>query len=221
MDGPGAKVVPLRWEDRALDRSLADARNRSSERARRLVASVRHLAGNGSSSFTVADVATDAGISLRSFYRHFSGRDDLLLALFEEEALTAVELLASVLSDVTEPIERVRACVEALCDLVVTGEGYAALLVREHLRLADERPEEMRAALTPLLDLFYDELSAAAAVGDLRPVDQFDAATVLAIVLTHVQTALLLAPDEPVATRRIWRFCQAALAPIDDDNADR
>ena len=207
--GPGG--AQLGWEDRALERSLADRRDRSSERARRLVASARHLAGNGSSSFTVADVAADVGISLRSFYRHFAGRDDLLLALFEEEARHHVELLGELVGDGGEPIDRVRGCVEALCDLVVTGEGYAALLVREHLRLGDERSDEIRAALAPLLDLFQDELEAAAVAGDLRAVDRFDAATVLTLVLTHVQTALLLAPGEPAPTQRIWRFCQGAL----------
>ena len=221
MTGTGAGGAQLGWEDRALERSLASARDRSSERARRLVASARHLAATGSSSFTVADVATDAGISLRSFYRHFAGRDDLLLALFEEEARTAVVLLGELIAPEDEPIDRVRRCVEALCDFVVTGETYAALLVREHLRLSDERPDEMRAALTPLLDLFHDELAAAAAAGDLRAIDRFDAATVLALVLTHVQTAMLLAPDEPAPTQRIWQFCHTALAPVDDDVAER
>ena len=165
----------------------------------------------------MADVAADAGISLRSFYRHFAGRDDLLLALFEEEARTAVELLGELVGRGGEPIARVRRCIEALCELVVTGEGYAALLVREHLRLGAERPDEIRAALAPLLDLLHRELDAAAAAGDLRPADRFDAATVLALVLTHVQTALLLAPAEPAPTERIWRFCHATLMPTDPD----
>jgi len=213
MVGSGAGGAQVGWEDRALERSLAAARDRSSERARRLVASARHLAGRGSSSFTVADVAADAGISLRSFYRHFAGRDDLLLALFEEEARTGADLLVELVGDGGEPIDRVRRFVEALCALVVTGRGYAALLVREHLRLGDERPDELRTALAPLLDLFHDELGAAAAAGDLRAVDRFDAATVLALVLTHVQTAMLLAPEEPAPAARIWAFCLAALAP--------
>ena len=105
----------------------------------------------------------------------------------------------------------------------MTGETYAALLVREHLRLSDERPDEIRAALAPLLDLFQDELEAAAAAGDLRAVDRFDAATVLALVLTHVQTAMLLAPGEPAPTQRIWRSAKGRWAhprrrrgPVDD-----
>src|SRR6478736_1246193 len=122
------------WEHRALERSLAPARDRSSERARRLVDAARHLASSGSTSFTVGDVAADAGVSLRSFYRHFSGRDDLLLALFEEEARLGATMLDEEVRDVTDPGERARRSVEALCELVVTGSVYADVLVREHLR---------------------------------------------------------------------------------------
>jgi len=201
------------WEHRALERSLAPARDRSSVRARRLVDAARHLASSGSTSFTVGDVAADAGVSLRSFYRHFSGRDDLLLALFEEEARLGATMLDEEVRDVTDPGERARRSVEALCELVVTGSVYADVLVREHLRLGAERPDEMRAALAPMLDRFEAVLGAAAEAGDLRPVDRFDAATVLSLVLTHVQAARLLAPEEPAPAERIWRFCRAALAP--------
>lgn len=214
MPVSGANRTPTGWEDRALERSLAAARDRSSARARRLVDAARRLATSGSSSFTVADVAEEAGVSLRSFYRHFGGRDELLLALFEEEALTGASMLRGLVGDdVAPPIERVRRCVEALCDLVVTGSDYASMLVREHLRLGDERPEEMRAALAPLLDVLAGELASAADAGELRATDRFDAATVLALVLTHVQTAVLLAPDEPRPAERVWQFCRAALAP--------
>ena len=213
MSEAGAGGAASGWEDRALERSLAAARDRSSERARRLVDAARRLAATGSTSFTVADVAGAAGISLRSFYRHFAGRDDLLLALFEEEARLGATMLADEVHDLTDPVERVQRTVEALCEMVVTGSVYADVLVREHLRLGAERPDEMRAALAPMLDRFETELRAAAAAGGLRPVDRFDAATVLAIVLTHAQSALLLAPDEPAPAERIWRFCHAALAP--------
>ena len=219
MSAPGAEGETATWEDRALERSLAAARDRSSARARRLVDAARRLATSGSATFTVADVAEDAGVSLRSFYRHFSGRDELLLALFEEEARTGAAMLREVVDaepDV-EPLERVRLCVDALCGLVTVGSDYASMLVREHLRLADQHPDEMRSALAPLLDVLAGELEAAADAGRLRPVDRFDAATVLALVLTHIQTAVLLAPDEPEPTERVWRFCRAALTPTEEE----
>ncbi len=212
----GAEAAGTGWEDRALDRSLAAARDRSSTRARRLVDAARRLASGGSEAFTVADVATEAGISLRSFYRHFAGRDELLLALFEEEARTGATMLRELVSEDDDRLERVQRCVEALCSLVVTGSGYASMLVREHLRLGQEHPDEMRTALAPLLDVLADELTAAADAGDLRPVDRFDAATVLALVLTHLQTAVLFAPGEPAPSERVWEFCRAALVPIEE-----
>lgn len=204
------------WEDRALERSLAAARGRSSARAHRLVEAARRLVAAGSSAFTIADVAAEAGMSLRTFYRHFAGRDELLLALIEEDARTGAAVLRDTFDDAADPLELAQGCVETLCDLVVTGSGYAGLLVREHLRLGEEHPGELRASLAPLLDLIEERLAAAAEAGSLRAVDRFDAATVLSLVLTHVQNAALLAPEQESASRRVWGFCRAALDPVEE-----
>lgn len=199
------------WEERALDRSLGMARDRSSARARGLVDAARTLVAGGSSAFTIAEVAGAAGVSLRSFYRHFSGRDELLLALVEEEARTGALVLQEALGEGGAPIARAQQCVELFCELVEVGSGYASLLVREHLRLGEEHPDELRAALEPLLDVLHAELQAAAEAGAFRAVDRFDAATVLALVLTHVHIGGLLASPEPAPGRRVWDFCRAAL----------
>lgn len=204
----------LAWESRALDRSLSAARDRSSARARRLVDAARALAAeSGSSTFPVADVAARAGVSLRSFYRHFSGRDDLLLALFEEEARLGAKLLAEALGESGGPLERLRRYVVGLFGYVVTGSGYASLLVREHLQLGERRADEMRVALAPLVDMLDVELAAAAAAGDIRPVDRHDAIIVFSLILSHVHAAILFAPDEDAATAaaRLWEFCRAGL----------
>jgi AcrR family transcriptional regulator len=211
---PAAPSKPSSWEDRALDRTLAVARDRQATRARSLVDAARRLAAAGRPAFTIAEVAAEAGVSLRSFYRHFAGRDELLLALIEEEARTGVAVLHQVLG-VGDPLERLERCVETLCDFVVTGSGYAALLVREHLRLAEAHPDELRAALDPLLDVIERALHDAAAAEVLRPLDRFDAATVLTLVLTHVHGVAVLAPEERAPSRRIWDLCRVAFAPVD------
>jgi AcrR family transcriptional regulator len=216
MSDPATTEAPPAWESRALERSLAAARGRSSARARRLVEGARQLATAGSSTFTIADIAAEAGVSLRTFYRHFADRDDLLLALIEEDARTGAAVLRELMGDGGAPLERVQRCVETICELVVAGSGYAALLVREHLRLADEHPQELRAALAPLLDVIEAELARAAASGRLREADRFDAATVLSLVLTHAHNAAFLTSAQPSpasASQRIWDFCLAALAP--------
>ncbi|MHB8669569.1 MAG: TetR/AcrR family transcriptional regulator [Acidimicrobiales bacterium] len=211
-----ASAGPGGWERRSLERSLAAARDRSSARAHRLVAGARELAAEtGSSSFTVAEVAARAGVSLRSFYRHFSGKDDLLLALFEEETRQGSALLSAALGDGDPPLARLQAYVEGLCGLLVTGSGYASVLVREYLQLGERRPGELRSAVAPLLDLLEGELRSAAAAGEIRPVDRHDAVVVFSLILAHVHAALLFAPDEDrsAAAPRLWEFCLGALLP--------
>src|ERR1700722_3726651 len=85
---------PAGWQDRALDRSLADARARDVERMERCVAAARELANQTSSAaFTVAQVAATANVSLKAFYRCFPGKDELLLALLEDDSRIGARVL--------------------------------------------------------------------------------------------------------------------------------
>src|SRR6478736_5949610 len=60
----------------------------------RFVQAARDLAGEtGSAAFTVAQVTQRAGLSLKAFYRCFSGKDDLLLALLAADSRIGAELL--------------------------------------------------------------------------------------------------------------------------------
>lgn len=211
---PGGTAQSAAWESRALDRSLSGARSRSSARARALVDAARALAAeSGSSAFTIADVAERAGVSLRSFYRHFGGKDDLLLALFEEESATGAQILAERIAGHDDPLERVQAYVVGLFELIVTGSGYASLLVREHLQLGEQYPDELRLALAPLVDLLHAELTAAAVAKRVRKVDHDDAVLLFSVVLAHIHAALLFesAGDVDAAAERLWAFCRPAL----------
>lgn len=205
-------VAPAVWEERVLDRSLGDARNRLSASARRLVDAARALAGErGSTEFTVAEVADRAGVAVRSFYRQFGGREELVLALFEEEARQGADILAEALRPVPEPLERVHRYVVELCGLLVTGSGYASLLVRECLRIGEHRPDELRAALAPMVDLLEAELHAAAAAGSMRAVDRHDAVVLFTSLLAHVHVRVLAPEIGEHAAERMWAFFRSAL----------
>src|SRR3954471_653293 len=87
-----------RWRARALDRTLEPAATRSMERLERILAATRELAdANEDASFTVAEVAERAGVSLKSFYRSFAGKDDLLLALLEDDSGMGASMLRDAL----------------------------------------------------------------------------------------------------------------------------
>ena len=199
------------WQARALRRSLDTARARSIERSRRIVAAVRDLANEaGSASFTVAQVAQRAGLSLKSVYRCFAGKDDLLLALLEEESRVGAEILAERIDAHTEAAARLRTFVEGIFELLTHPEavGYARVLSGEQHRLSDERPNELRGALSPLVGLLAREVRGARAAGVIDPGDVDRAAeTMFGIVLGGIADVTRGRGDPVETAAWVWTFC--------------
>src|SRR5437763_13829927 len=117
------------WRDRALRRSLDPAATRSMERLERLLDAARQLTDEAEdASFTVSEVAAKAGVSLKTFYRSFEGRDDLLLALLEEESRTGAAMLRDALDRSDSADERLQHYVRALFKLARQAPGYTHVL---------------------------------------------------------------------------------------------
>lgn len=203
------------WRERALARSTASVRSRSAARLARLVDAARALAAeSGSSSFTVDQVVARSGFSRKSFYAHFASKDELLLALFEEESRRGTAILAEMMSVHEDPLEQLRAYVAGLFSLVTVASGYAMLLGREHLRLEERYPVELQAAIAPLVDLLAVTMARAADEGVIRAGDaRRDAVLVFNLVLAHIHSAALglLEGDPADAAEYLWEFCRAAL----------
>src|SRR4029077_5340458 len=117
-----AAEVPA-WQLRALARSLGAARARSVARLAEFVQAARELtAETASSTFTVQQVVERAGQSLKSFYRLFAGKDDLLLALIEEDCAVGALFLTELVDRHELPHEQVRAWIEGIFELMAAGE---------------------------------------------------------------------------------------------------
>src|SRR5262245_66348836 len=72
---------------RAAARSVAAHQQRADDEVRALVeAGLAVLRRRGAAGLTVADVLAEAGLSTRAFYRHFQSKDELVLAIYEQEA---------------------------------------------------------------------------------------------------------------------------------------
>ncbi|HVA03135.1 MAG TPA: TetR/AcrR family transcriptional regulator [Acidimicrobiales bacterium] len=204
---------------RAELRSLPDVRARQIEVTARLVESARDLVWDaGGPSFTVTQVVAAAGTSLKSFYRCFAGKDELLVALFEDDARRGAEALSAMVDVEAEPLERLRVVVVGLfCFLTVEGRlPYAAALVREHLRLAESHPDQLRGVLHPFVDVFEDAVTAAQVSGAVRPGDaRRDARTLFHLVLSHLHALICHQIEEPPTevADELWAFCAAALRP--------
>jgi AcrR family transcriptional regulator len=202
-----------RWRARALDRSLEPARARSIDRLDRLVQATRELTNeSGDAAFTVAQVAARAGLSLKSFYKCFAGKDEVLLALLEEESRTGAVLLAKALDRHDDPARRVRGYIDGLFELARVAPGYAGMLVREQRRLGADHPVELRAALAPFVELLAVEIEAAAARGEAEPGDPARAAEIVfeLVVTGLAEVALAGRPSREVASS-LWRFVAGGL----------
>ena len=120
------------------------------------MAAARELSNEtGTAAFTVAQVAARAGLSLKSFYRCFRGKDDLLVALLAEESAIGAVLLHDLIATRPDPL---RAFVDELFAMALLPEsaGYAGVLVREHRRLVEHHPDEIRAAIAPITDVIAE-----------------------------------------------------------------
>jgi AcrR family transcriptional regulator len=205
----------LGWQERALRRSLDSAHARSVDRITRLVGAARDLANDtGSAAFTVAQVARRAGLSIKLFYRCFGGKDELLLALIEEDSRLGAALLAEEIADRSRPVERLRCYVEGIFGLLTHpgAVGYAGVLVREYRRLSELYPDELRTALAPLVGLLSAELAAAADDGVAAVEDPHRAAElVFGVLLSGISEVTLGRADPLELADWVWRFCWSGM----------
>ena len=208
---PTANPTAAGWQDRALDRTLADARALDVERMQRCVAAARELATETTSAaFTVAQIASRAGVSLKSFYRCFPGKDELLLALIEDDSQIGARALADRVGERASSVAGLRACVTELFALISqSGQiGYASVLVREHRRLSEHHPLELRVALSPLVELLAEHIAAATDTVDPRR----DAETMFRVILQGIDDVVVgRVTDTAEHAEYLWRFCWKGL----------
>ncbi|GAA0324564.1 TetR/AcrR family transcriptional regulator [Sphingomonas oligophenolica] len=209
---------------------MADAgRDQFLERSRQIVdAAYELLDEEGLEGLTIRAVLMRTGLARRAFYERFAGKDDLMLAVFEQTIRRAASHYSAQIEPLSDPMERLGLIVTciALGRSVPEGpdDGHgsrrAAALSREHLRLAESRPGDLQAALDPLLQLIARQLSDGMEAGSVRTGAPERLATlVYNLVSTTVHTELLA--EE--ASRRdherrvrlaadIWEFCRRAIA---------
>ncbi len=211
-------TAPSPSAERVADRSPAARRSRARriEQAQLIVAAARRLILERGDRFTTQELVKEAGVALQTFYRLFAGKDQLLLAVFEDliaENCAQYEAAARRLPD---PVTRLHFYVtEALHTL---GDGEAGIAPRfvtaEHWRLHQLFPEEMSRATQPFADLVATQLELAAADGTLAPADpQRDAWFITKLVMAvfhHYAFADL--PDDVTEIRDdLWRFSVGAV----------
>src|SRR6476646_2371493 len=102
---PGADEAE--WRQRAVARSLNAARSRAEQRVQRFLdAAFALIDETGSTELTIKEVIDRSKQSLRAFYQYFDGKDELLLALFEETVHEATDDLAAIVDATSDLLDR-------------------------------------------------------------------------------------------------------------------
>jgi len=167
--------VTASYREQAVARSLDSARARAEKRVQRFLdAALELLTTSPDKDFTVQEVVERSGQSLRSFYQHFGGKHELLLALFEETVRGAAERLEAVTAHEKEPVAALhRLVVEyyRMCRPSPRGRAAKALtpaIIEFAQELMTTQPADASRAFVPLVALFQRALDDAAAAGAVR-----------------------------------------------------
>jgi AcrR family transcriptional regulator len=206
------------WKQRAVERSTRAAKLRAEQRVQRFLDAAQVIiAEKGSTDFTVQEVVDRSRQSLRSFYQHFDGKHELLLALFEDALRRATEQIRAAAQGQADPLDRLKVAVQLLFELSRPDPAARRPLFTDFApQLLLTHPAEVRVAHASLLALLAELLTEASAAGELRAgVDPRRAAGLtMQTVMFVAQSAVVSDGDDlPVITAdEVWEFCAHGFA---------
>lgn len=211
--------------ERSVARVIDPARQRAEQRVQQFLDATREmLLAQPDSDLTVQEVVERSGLSLRSFYQHFGGKHELLLAVFEDSVRQTEVLLRAAVDTSDDPLERLHLLVVNFYLLsagVRTGKGSGVPgLSRFAQSLLSDHPTEASAALQPVAALFEVLLSQAvkSGVAEAGPRPRRRAAFLMqtvnfnAYVMAGAGTARSRR-DEAAAAEDLWELLLNGLAP--------
>ena len=206
------------WKQRAVERSTRAAKLRAEQRVERFLdAAQAIITEKGTTDFTVQEVVDRSRQSLRSFYQHFDGKHELLLALFEDALRRTADQIRAAGDGQSDPLQRLRIAVQLLFELSRPDPSAQRPLFTDFApQLLISHPAEVKVAHAPLLELFAELMVDVEAAGRLR--GGLNPRRMAALTM---QTAMFIAqsngaPDDetvhPVTAEEAWDFCARGFA---------
>ena len=173
-----------------------------------LTAAEEVVARGGYEGLRVDDVLDEAGLSTRAFYRHFRGKSELFLALFDREAARAGERLRRKVAAAGTPAEKVEVWVASTLALAYDARlaGRTRVFLVERQVIASEFPDDVircvRLQLAPLEEAI-DEGRSSGAFPSAEPARD-------ALAIHHLCSGLMT--DKLLGTGSMTRDHAVALA---------
>lgn len=169
----------------------------------------------GTSALTVADVLAEAGLSTRAFYRHFSSKDELVLAVFRTETDRSLARLVDAVDEAGTSRRALEAWIDEVLSLGFDNRRARRTRTfwREGASLRSQFPADFDLILAAVLEPLERVLRRGLADGTFpaaRP--EPDARSIHAVVWSLVEDRLDGRPTSASQARaHAIRFCLGAL----------
>lgn len=215
--GEADEIDERSWRTRAVSRSLTAARSRAEQRVERFLdAAFALIDERGTTDFTIQEVIDRSRQSLRAFYQHFDGKDQLLLALFEETVRESAEDIRQVVDRETAPLDRLRAFTIRLHDWCdpdsrprTRGSHNRRPIMEFTLQLVAKHPERVKTAMVPVSNMLLHLIDEAVDAGAIEVADTRRAAALVqqTVFSSWLGNRLAHNPRTRVSAEDTWEFC--------------
>jgi AcrR family transcriptional regulator len=164
-DDAGAAVdndVPV--AERAVSRTLAERFETYADEERRLVdAGYAVMRRSGELDPRVSDIVREAGLSNQAFYRHFRGKDELLLAILDDGRRRLVTYLERRMATAARGAEQVRRWIEGVLEQARNRDAAENTrpFALNAMWLADRFPDDAHRSRNLLVAPLRDAVAAA------------------------------------------------------------
>lgn len=204
------------WRQRAVERSTRAAKLRAEQRVQRFLDAAQELiADKGTTDFTVQEVVERSRQSLRSFYQHFDGKHELLLALFEDALSRSAAEIRTAAAGGTDPLGRLRIAVDMLYHSSEPKPGAQSPLFTDFaIQLLVTHPDQVATAHLPLLGFFTELVEEAVTAGQaVAPRPRRIASLIMqtAMFTARAPAAPVGASPSPISAEEVWAFCLGGL----------
>ena len=198
----------------AMDSGAVDDESRASRFMR---SALTILGETGRTDFTVLEVVERSRTSLRSFYQHFSTKDELLLALIDKIMAESTSNWREA-TDGLDATQALQLLVERICAPASTStqDSINRGLTFYNDHLAETLPREYARVLSPLHVLIADIINRGIAEGTFSA--EVDVDTTAALIMQTVLGAMRLRVlgaelnGVPIDAGHIFTFCIRTIA---------
>jgi AcrR family transcriptional regulator len=214
--------MPTSWQQRTIERRLSTARARALARSSRFLATALELVEeSGRADFTIQTLIDRSNLSLRAFYQHFAGKEELLLALYENVTSQFTEGIRHEVSAADGPMEQLEAFCRGFLSRAESSEAVGGrVMTIYNLSLEIERPADFAKIWEPHQKLLTKIVTSCSRAGlirkDLTPAQLTTLLNSTLTALAQIGVFHLGVKGAGLTENQLWAWCHQALTQPDD-----